>query len=183
MLAERMGKDVWIFGYGSLVWRPDFVFSERRPGWIEGYERRFWQASTDHRGVPEAPGRVVTLIASEGARCWGAAYRVAESQSAEVFEALDHRERAGFERSEVTVHAAIGPLRAQMYIAPTSNPSYVGPAPLDEIARQIRSAHGPSGANAEYLIRLAEALREMGGEDPHIEALMAQYEALDGDPE
>ena len=72
-----MSRPLWIFGYGSLVWRPDIPHDERRPAWIRGFARRFWQGSTDHRGVPEAPGRVVTLVRDEAARCWGAAYRVA----------------------------------------------------------------------------------------------------------
>jgi cation transport regulator ChaC len=66
----------WIFGYGSLVWRPAFPHRRRRPASIRGFCRRFWQASTDHRGTPEAPGRVVTLIESPGDRCWGMAYEV-----------------------------------------------------------------------------------------------------------
>jgi len=68
---------LWIFGYGSLVWRPSFPHRERRPAILSGFARRFWQGSTDHRGVPGAPGRVVTLVAEAGAECWGMVYAVA----------------------------------------------------------------------------------------------------------
>jgi cation transport regulator ChaC len=71
-----MREALWIFGYGSLVWRPSFPFAERRGAWIDGFARRFWQGSTDHRGVPGAPGRVVTLEPDARARCFGVAYRV-----------------------------------------------------------------------------------------------------------
>ena len=85
---------VWLFGYGSLIYKVDFPWLERRPAWLQGWARRFWQGSHDHRGTPEAPGRVVTLIASAGARCRGMAYRI----SPDVFAHLDHREKNGYAR-------------------------------------------------------------------------------------
>ena len=164
--------ELWIFGYGSLVWRPDFPHVERRPGWVEGYARRFWQGSTDHRGVPGAPGRVVTLVPEPRARCWGVVYRVASVEREAVLAQLDRREKGGFERREVSVHVgADGALAALVYVADPSNPNYLGPAPLDAIAEQVRRSQGPSGGNAEYVLQLAAALREIGGEDPHVEAL------------
>jgi cation transport protein ChaC len=143
---------VWIFGYGSLVWRPDFPFVERRVVKLEGWSRRFWQGSTDHRGTAQAPGRVATLI--EGGECWGAAFRLRERDIEEVLARLDHREQGGYERQEVR----IGALQALVYFATSDNPNWLGPAPLREIASTIRNSHGPSGPNLEYLMRLVEAL-------------------------
>jgi cation transport regulator ChaC len=161
----------WIFGYGSLVWRPDFSFAERRPGYIEGYVRRFWQGSTDHRGVPTAPGRVVTLVPEPGARCWGIAYRLSSADRQRVFGVLDVREKGGYARSAVTVHfdgSARERVSAVLYLATADNPNYLGPAPVLEIAQQILRASGPSGSNAEYVLRLAGFLREVGAEEPHV---------------
>ena len=82
----------WIFAYGSLIWRPDFAFVDRRRVHLPGFTRRFWQGSHDHRGTPDAPGRVVTLIQDEQASCHGMAYLINDEA---VFRALDHREKNG----------------------------------------------------------------------------------------
>jgi cation transport regulator ChaC len=75
--------DLWVFGYGSLIWNPSIKFAEQRKCCIKGYTRRFWQGSNDHRGTKEKPGRVVTLVAQDedgqvGDKlcCWGVAYLV-----------------------------------------------------------------------------------------------------------
>jgi glutathione-specific gamma-glutamylcyclotransferase len=162
----------WVFGYGSLVWRPAFDFVERREGIVHGWARKFWQASTDHRGVPEAPGRVVTVHREPGARCHGVAYAVPEAQRAVVVRLLDHREQGGYERHEVAVETARGRIDgAVMYVAGPGNPSYVGPRSLAEIADVVVRSQGPSGDNVEYVLRLAEALRAMRADDDHVFAL------------
>lgn len=172
----------WVFGYGSLVWRPAFPFLERRPGYIRNWARRYWQGSTDHRGVPEAPGRVVTLIPASGHQCWGIAYRVAPDTWERVTAALDHRERGGFDRKRVTVefrdpdHLAV---EALVYVATERNPNYLGPAADTEIAAQIRSARGPSGPNAEYALELAAALRSIEADDDHVFAIADLLAAAD----
>ena len=91
---------IWLFGYGSLIWKADFAYRARRPALIEGYARRFWQGSHDHRGTPEAPGRVATLIHQPGARCLGMAYLIGP----EVLAPLDLREKNGYLRERVTLH-------------------------------------------------------------------------------
>jgi cation transport protein ChaC len=165
---------LWIFGYGSLVWRPDFPHDERRTGFVRGFRRRFWQGSNDHRGVPGAPGRVVTLLPGEpDERCHGAVYRVTPGCEPEVLDRLDYRERAGYVHHRVTVECGDSHVpEALVYIATPSNPGWLGEAPLDQIAAQIRTSVGPSGHNLEYLLRLHAALVEMGGEDEHVAALV-----------
>ncbi|MGK3963188.1 gamma-glutamylcyclotransferase [Sorangium sp. So ce118] len=173
-----MHREAWIFGYGSLIWRPAFRFEQLAPGYITGWARRFWQGSTDHRGVPGAPGRVVTLVPEPGARCWGMAYRVADAELDEVLRALDHREKGGYARHDVPFHVAGEVARAEgaartaiVYMATPDNPDYLGAAPLAAIAAQVLASHGPSGSNVEYVLRLAEALAAMEADDEHVTEL------------
>ena len=164
----------WIFGYGSLVWRPDFPHLERLVGRADGWRRRFWQGSPDHRGAPHAPGRVVTLQADPAATCWGVAYRVAASEWSAVVDGLDRRESGGFERHEVQVTLREGAgleIRALTYVAGPGNPNFLGPAPFEEMVAQMARARGQSGPNTEYVVRLAESLREIDVPDPDVERL------------
>ena len=166
-----MDDGVWIFGYGSLVWRPDFAYAENRPALIDGWARRFWQGSTDHRGVPGAPGRVVTLVEAPGEACWGMAYRVDGADRDQVLAGLDYREKGGYRLADVSLHFAGpggGAADGVVYIATSDNPNYLGPAEPADIAAQIRASAGPSGDNVEYVLRLAAALRDLGAEDEHV---------------
>ncbi len=165
---------LWIFGYASLVWRP--AFAHRRIAWarIDGWVRRFWQGSTDHRGVPGAPGRVATLVQEDHASCWGRVYEVPAEHHPTVLARLDHREKGGYDRFVVQAHVVgleIPSVDAVMYVANEDNPEFLGPAPMADMVDQIVNAVGPSGPNVEYLVRLDEALHHAGIVDAHVSEL------------
>ncbi len=206
--ANSEEESLWIFGYGSLVWRPAFDHLESHPAYIKGFARRFWQGSMDHRGLPERPGRVVTLLPNasvqeiEGADfepgpCWGTAYRILRSDPDRVLAGLDHRERGGYDRLELDLYfpeaadadASVSnqekapPTPGLVYVASPANRAYLGFASVDAIAHQIAGARGPSGANPEYVFELAKGLRKMGAVDPHvfsIEEALAEHCSLTG---
>jgi cation transport regulator ChaC len=169
---------VWVFGYGSLVWRPAMAFAARRAGRIEGWRRRFWQASTDHRGTVEAPGRVLTLVEGDGA-VWGMAYGIERAAWPEIEAALELREQGGYARVEVEVGLAAGEragaivehVTGLVYLATSENPYYVGPEDLAATAEIVRRSHGPSGRNRDYVLALHDALGAMDAHDPEVSAL------------
>ena len=140
--------------------------------------RRFWQGSHDHRGVPGAPGRVVTLVAEAGARCEGMAWRVADERARETLARLDHRERDGYGRQVLTLHLDDGRrVRGTTWLASPANPSWLGPAAFDDLVRQIRASEGPSGTNVDYVLALADGLERLGFADPHVAELATRLRA------
>lgn len=180
-IANRSRQDftgaasVWLFGYGSLIYKADFPFIERRPATIRGWSRRFWQGSHDHRGTRTHPGRVVTLIPEDGATCLGMAYRIAPT----TFVQLDHREKNGYLRFTTTIDVGDGAsTEGVVYIALPTNAAWLGEASIAEVARHIAASAGPSGANREYALKLAQALRELGAHDPHVFAVEAALQSL-----
>ena len=160
---------IWVFGYGSLIWRPDIAFRDSRVARVRGWKRWFWQGSHDHRGVPHAPGRVVTLVPDSSGSCEGVAYLVDHSAAEATFAGLDHREKNGYERHDVRLEFRGGNrCDGVVYIAPAGNRAWLGPAPDAEMVAQIRRSAGPSGANIDYLLELAAALRELEIDDTHV---------------
>ncbi len=157
--------EIWLFGYGSLIYKVDFPILHSEPAYINGWARRFWQGSHDHRGTPERPGRVLTLIEDAEERCFGVALKVTH----EEFEHLDHREKNGYLRYEIDIHLVSGSTKGGLvYIAPPDNAAFLGPASEAEIAQHIDRSRGPSGENRDYVFQLAQALREHGEEDRHV---------------
>lgn len=169
-------SQVWLFGYGSLIFKADFPFIARRPASIAGWTRRFWQGSHDHRGTEQSPGRVATILKAPGETCHGMAYLIGP----EVFAHLDHREKNGYLRHALTIRFADGgSCQGLVYVAPQDNVAYLGQAGEDAIARQIAGAVGPSGPNRDYLNDLAAALRALGQSDAHVEEIERHLTRLD----
>jgi glutathione-specific gamma-glutamylcyclotransferase len=170
---------IWLFGYGSLIWRPDLPYRARRAARITGWARRFWQASWDHRGTPESPGRVVTLVESTGTVLWGAAYAIDAAEWPHVLAALEHREQAGYRRLVLTAGLAVAEtagdvveeVPVEIFIGSTDRREFIGPESLDVTAAIVRTSRGPSGANVDYVLRLEQALDTLGARDPDVTAL------------
>ncbi|XP_052831937.1 putative glutathione-specific gamma-glutamylcyclotransferase 2 isoform X1 [Octopus bimaculoides] len=178
--------DMWVFGYGSLIWKVDFPYKSKLVGYIKGYVRRFWQGSEDHRGVPEKPGRVVTLVQSDNpeAIVWGVAYEIASEDAESVRNHLDYREKGGYKSVTVQFHPIStenkSPFELTLYIGTEDNPFFLGPASMDEMAKQIAEAEGRSGRNRDYLFNLADAMRTLvpGADDVHLFQLEAKVRHL-----
>ncbi|KAI1651811.1 ChaC-domain-containing protein [Daldinia loculata] len=187
--------EFWIFGYGSLIWKPPPHYDRRIPGWVTGYVRRFWQASQDHRGTPEAPGRVVTLIErsfwaslvdahdSAPEKVWGTAYRIQADKVAEVKEYLDIREINGYTIHYTPFHPADGSpsIRTLVYIGTPDNDQFTGPQDPQALAEHIYVSEGPSGLNRDYLLGLEKALNELSPEsgDAHVTDLSDRVREID----
>ncbi|RDW67843.1 gamma-glutamylcyclotransferase [Coleophoma cylindrospora] len=195
-LAEA-ASDFWIFGYGSLIWKGPPHFDQRVAGYVTGYVRRFWQMrssiltdgrhSQDHRGTPEAPGRVVTLLErsfwetlddaheSGSDKVWGTAYRIEASKVDEVKEYLDIREINGYTVHYTDFHPADGTptFRTMVYIGTPDNDQFVGPQDPQKLAEHIQRSEGPSGLNKDYLFGLEKSLDELSPEsgDGHVKDL------------
>lgn len=166
---------LWIFGYGSLVWKPDFKYKRSKVGYIQGYKRRFWHGDNFHRGNDDLPGRVVTLLEDDDACTWGVAFEVTGSQVEESLKYLNVREgvRGGYVTKAVEFIPEgenQGSVQALVYIATPDNPLYLGPASPEEIGAQIAVSCGKTGHNLEYLLRLSEFMRSSCPQvdDPHL---------------
>ena len=191
------GTPLLIFGYASVVWKPDLPFDRKWWGYVTGWKRRFWQGSPDHRGTPRRPGRVATLLRAENVdalesrfwtresssgddvKTWGIVYSIDSSSAAEVLEKMDFREKEGFMKILLPIQCEDGTERlALVYSATEANESFLGPSSVSEMAWHMYSSVGPSGENKEYLTKLYEAL---GSErlDEHIVKMMEAYTFLE----
>ncbi len=167
--------DLWVFGYGSLMWRPGFVYEEVRRATLVGYRRCFCIYSTHHRGSSERPGLVLGL--DRGGACHGMAFRVAAERRCEVLAYLADREQInGVYRDTLAPVTLDGEPRREVpalaYIVERRHPSYTGRLTLADQACLIRAARGISGPNLDYLINTQVHLAQLKIREPEIDRLL-----------
>jgi len=170
---QSFTQDLWVFGYGSLMWRPGFEFEERREARLYGYHRGFCVYSHVHRGTPEKPGLVFGL--DRGGACRGAAFRVPAKKAAETYAYLQAREQVTSVYLDVIRPVKLlgsgERVEALCFIVDRAHAQYAGKLGFEDQARLISAGQGQSGANPDYLKGTVEHLREMGIRDAHLEAL------------
>jgi cation transport protein ChaC len=177
---EEADRIRWVFGYGSLMWRPEFPYVERQPATLHGRRRAFCIYSVHHRGAPERPGLVLGLAPGGAVR--GTAYRVADAAWAEVYAYLREREQPTetYVESHAAVRLADGRrVEALVFLSDRAHPQWAGLLDLDAQARLIAGARGLSGPNVDYLRDLVRHLREEGARDRGMERLLAKVETLE----
>lgn len=164
--------DFWVFGYGSLMWQPDFDHVEARPAVLHGWHRAMCILSTRYRGRPEAPGLVLGL--DRGGSCRGMAFRVPAGRAAAVTALLHEREMITGVYDPRLLPVRLGDggvVAAYAFVARRDHPQYVR-LPLDAQARLIVGACGARGACRDYLENTVTHLRALGLPDAKLECLL-----------
>jgi len=173
-LPEPETGELWVFGYGSLMWRPGFDFIEQVPARLIGEHRALCVYSFDHRGTPERPGLVLGL--DRGGACRGIAFRVAAERRAATIGYLREREQTTHVYREVMrsvwLHDdARSRVSALAYVVDRGHVQYAGRLSLADQVRYVRQGHGRSGANRDYVLATVQALEAQGCPDPQLHQL------------
>ena len=164
--------DIWVFGYGSLMWRPGFCYRAAEPALLRGYHRAFCIRSVRYRGTPERPGLIVGL--DRGGSCRGRAYRVAAADARAALDYLNTRELVTgvYTRRVVPVNVRAGRVEAYAYVADRGHAQYVGKLSPDRAADIILAGHGASGDNCDYLENIVAHLDGLGSPDGPLHTLL-----------
>jgi cation transport protein ChaC len=168
----------WVFAYGSLIWHPDFDYTERHLARVHGYHRAFCISSTMYRGTPESPGVVLGL--DRGGSCQGVVYRLPPGQETQIVERLYRREMPNhvYTPRLLPIRLADGrSIEAITFVARRNHPSYLKIS-RDEVLRRLSSCRGGRGHNREYAINTWHALREWGIEDAGLGAIAHALQSL-----
>jgi cation transport protein ChaC len=173
--------DLWVFGYGSLMWRPGFDYDERRVAVLDGWQRGFCVWSRHWRGTAERPGLVLGL--DQGGSCRGVAFRVAAARERAVVDYLTEREMIGYAYKPMRLPVSFedgGGVTALTFVADRGHHAYSGALPLDVAAAVIMDAQGVGGLNRDYLINTVRHLEQDGFVDPDLHTLLVEVERLTG---
>jgi len=174
--------ELWVFGYGSLMWDPGFPHVQWAPALVYGYHRALCISSHRWRGTPERPGLVLGL--DRGGACRGIALRVLASDVATALEALWAREmrRRIYRPKLLRARLTDREVRALGFVADPTHAEYAGQLTVEEIAARVANCCGARGSNIDYLIRTVDHLRELGVNDHHLQRVLAVAQALAAAP-
>jgi cation transport protein ChaC len=174
----RPGTDVWVFGYGSLMWNPAFHHVESRAARLHGWHRRFCLWNTFGRGTPENPGLMLAL--ERGGSCTGLALRVAAEAVRSELSVLWNREMitGAYRPRWVRLASESGPVEAVTFVVNRAHPRYTGKLELREIARRMATASGPLGKSRDYLESTVAELERLGLRDRALHALLQELNRL-----
>jgi len=166
-------NDLWVFGYGSLMWRPGFDFLEMHRARLYGYHRAFCVYSWVHRGTRERPGLVLGL--DRGGSCVGRLFRVPAAEAEAVIRYLDEREMVTGVYVPIEGRVRFGghEVRARTYIADRGHAQYAGKLPVETQAQLVDGAVGQSGVNRDYVLNTVAHLKTMGIVDGPLHRLAA----------
>jgi cation transport protein ChaC len=164
--------DLWVFGYASLIWRPEFEAAERRPALVGGWHRALRMRSRINRGTPEVPGLVFALL--PGGSCRGMAYRIRAQKVEEELDRLWAREMPTgvYDPRMLTTRTPEGPVRALAFTLSRQSPACLPPLDDPKLVEILRQARGRFGTTLEYLAETAIALQACGIQDREINRLM-----------
>jgi cation transport protein ChaC len=180
-MAQKMSNDMWVFGYGSLIWNPEFPVAEQHVARATGWHRSFCMRSIHHRGTEAAPGLVLALDADPAAHCDGVAFRVTAGAEDATLQALRHRElisSAYLERWLPITLTDGRQVSALVFVIDPDHVQYCGGLPLEDQAQIIAQAIGGRGPNRDYLHATAAHLAELGIADADLEWLSQRVRAL-----
>ena len=179
---DTTSQDLWVFGYGSLMWQPGFPVLDRHRARLDGFHRSFCMRSIHHRGTPERPGLVLALERMAGAVCHGIAFRSPAGQRTATLACLRERELISAAYLEATLPVTLdsgAEVRATAFIMDTRHPQYCRLSPEDQ-AQAIAHASGGRGPNDEYLFNTVAHLHDLGIPDPDLDALAGRVAQLTG---
>jgi glutathione-specific gamma-glutamylcyclotransferase len=180
--AQIGTRDLWVFGYGSLMWSPGFSYQEKILARVHGYHRALCILSTRYRGTHRRPGLVVGLC--RGGSCWGMAFRVEASRVRSTLRRLWTREmpRRVYEPRLVLATLGRRTVRALAFLADPEHPSYVRELDLNSRAKLVAQGIGQRGPCVDYIRNTLDHMQQVGVRDPHLERILHAALALKENP-
>jgi cation transport protein ChaC len=174
LAAWNERDDVWVYGYGSLIWRPEFHFIEQRLALLHGYHRALCLWSRVNRGTPEQPGLVFGL--DVGGSCRGMAFRIPAQEVPTTLEALWRREMpsGAYIPKWLSCRSDGGTIQALAFTMNRNTEAYVRDLPTDRLVQIVSNAHGTYGPCIEYVMETAQALQRSNIDDKRLQALVRQ---------